>query len=114
MVMYYAKQNNIKVILDDDRAIGVPLDALLPALKLAIVFPYKGTNREKGILRVLRHLCEKRGFIYEEINQKEPIEVCVAVKQAFAKARIYINSDSEKDFEIVRERYLLWRVMRKD
>ena len=113
MVMYYAKRNNIKVLLDDDRAIGVPLDALLPALKLAFVFPYKGTNREKGVLRVLRHLCETRGLIYEEINQKDPIEVCVAVKQAFAKARIYINSDSEKDYAIVRERYFTWREQRK-
>ena len=113
MVMYYAKQNNIKVLLDDDRAIGVPLDALLPALKLAFVFPYKGTNREQGVLRVLRHLCETRGLIYEEINQKDPIEICVAVKQAFAKARIYINSDSEKDYAIVRERYFTWREQRK-
>ena len=113
MVMYYAKQNNIKVLLDDDRAIGVPLDALLTALKLAFVFPYKGTNREQGVLRVLRHLCETRGLIYEEINQKDPIEICVAVKQAFAKARIYINSDSEKDYAIVRERYFTWREQRK-
>lgn len=113
LVLYYAKQNRLRVLIDDESAIGVPLDALFPELKLAFVFPYKGTNREQGVLRVLRHLCEIRGFQYEEIRQKDPLELCVAIKQAFAKAHIYITTDSEKDIAIVRERYLSWRKTRK-
>ena len=55
----------------------------------------------------------KLGFQYEEIRQKDPLELCVAIKQAFAKAHIYITTDSEKDIAIVRERYLSWRKTRK-
>ena len=113
LVLYYAKHNSVKAYVDDDRMIGVPLDVMIPAMKIAFVFPYKGTNREQGVLRVLRHLCETRGLIYEEIYQKDPLEICVAIKQAFAKARIYINSDSEKDIAAVRERYLSWRTLPK-
>lgn len=113
LVLYYAKRNNVKAYVDDDRAIGVPLDVVIPTMKLAFVFPYRGTNREQGVLCVLRHLCEMRGLIYEEIHQKEPLELCVAIKQAFAKARIYINTDSEKDLATIRERYLSWRTLTK-
>lgn len=113
LVLYYAKHNGVKAYVDDDRMIGVPLDVVIPAMKIAFVFPYKGTNREQGVLRVLRHLCETRGLIYEEIYQKDPLEICIAIKQAFAKARIYINSDSEKDIAAVRERYLSWRALPK-
>lgn len=113
LVLYYAKLNSVKAYVDDDRMIGVPLDVVIPVMKIAFVFPYKGTNREQGVLRVLRHLCETRGLIYEEIYQKDSLEICVAIKQAFAKARIYINSDSEKDIAAVRERYLSWRALPK-
>ena len=99
--------------MDDDRAIGVPLDVVIPAMKIAFVFPYKGTNREQGVLRVMRHLCETRGLIYEEIHQKEPLEICVAIKQAFARTCTYINTDSEKDLAIIRERYLSWKALNK-
>ena len=109
LVLYYAKQNHVKAYVDDDRAIGVPLDVVIPAMKIAFVFPYKGTNREQGVLRVMRHLCETRGLIYEEIHQKEPLEICVAIKQAFSKARIYINTDSERDLAVIWERYLSWK-----
>ena len=85
------------------------MDVVIPAMKIAFVFPYKGTNREQGVLRVMRHLCETRGLIYEEIHQKEPLEICVAIKQAFSKARIYINTDSERDLAVIWERYLSWK-----
>ena len=113
LVLYYARQNKVKAYIDDDRVIGVPLDVVIPAMKIAFVFPYKGTNREQGVLRVMRHLCETRGMIYEEIHQKEPLEICVAIKQAFAKTCTYINTDSEKDLAIIRERYLSWKALNK-
>ena len=104
---------NKKALLDDEKVIGVPLDAIIPELKLSFVFPHKGTNREEGVMRVLRHLCEKRGFLHEEIREKEPEDICVAIKQAFARAHIYISSDNEQDIVIVRERYLSWRKQSK-
>ena len=113
LVMYYAQQRKLKVLLDDDNAIGVPLDAVIPELKLSFVFPYKGTNREDSVMEVLKYLCEKRGLLHEEIRAKEPIEICIAIKQAFARAHIYINSDNEQDVATVRERFLSWRKQRK-
>lgn len=54
-------------------------------------------------------MCETRGLIYEEM---EPFEICVAIKQAFAKVRIYINTDSERNLTVIRERYPSWKMNR--
>lgn len=108
-VMLYAGRNNIKYILDDEDVIGIPLDAYIPGIKTAFVFPYRGTNREEGELLVLQHLCEKRGISFERIASKDPVELCIAIKQAFAKAHIYIHSDPESDIAIIRERFMTWR-----
>ena len=108
-VMLYAGRNNIKYILDDEDVIGIPLDAYIPGIKTAFVFPYRGTNREEGELRVLQHLCEKRGISFERIASKDPVELCIAIKQAFAKAHIYIHSNPESDIAIIRERFMTWR-----
>ena len=109
LVILYAGRNHIKYILDDEEVIGIPLDAYIPGIKTAFAFPYRGTDREEGELRVLQHLCEKRGIRFERIASKDPVELCIAIKQAFAKAHIYIHSDPESDIAVIRERFMTWR-----
>ena len=56
-------------------------------------------------IEVMRYLCAARGIQLIEISQKEPNEIALEIKQAFAKAHLYINSDSEKEINYLREWY---------
>lgn len=39
------------------------------------------------------------------IRQKDPIALATEIKQAFAKANLFINSDSQRDVAHLRKRY---------
>ena len=106
LVMSYARQNKLTVSVQDESAIGVQLDAFIPELKLAFVFPYKGTNREQGVLHVTRHLCSKRGILCEVIPEQEPMELCGTIKRGFGNAHLYIHTDSEADIQTLHNRFM--------
>ena len=111
--MQYASRYGLKVLLKDEETIGVPLDAYIPELKLAFMFPHKGTQAEKNIEMVIDHLCGKRGIQCEYIGIKlSEEEICVAIKQGFYKAHTYIKSDNRRDIEAVKQRYVDWKKKR--
>ena len=105
LVIMYARQFDMKAITYDESLIGVALDIVVPELRLAFVFPDKGTERERKIMDVLYHLCETRNIELAEVRQADPVQLCTEIKQAFAKAHLFIHTDSEKDIALVRERY---------
>ena len=110
LIMQYGSRYGLKVRLKDEETIGVPLDAYIPELKLAFMFPHKGTQAEKNIQMVIEHLCRKRGIQCEYIGVKQSEEeICVAIKQGFYKAHTYIRSDNRKDIDAVRSRFAEWR-----
>lgn len=47
----------------------------------------------------------KRGIKDSTIRQKDPIALATEIKQAFAKANLFINSDSQRDVAHLRKRY---------
>jgi len=106
LVMLYAGRQKLRVSFCDDKAIGVELDAYIPELRLAFVFPDKGTNREQSVLEVMRHICERQRIRLEQISHTDPIKLCTEIKQGFAKSHIYISSDSEKDIAFIRQRFM--------
>ena len=65
----------------------------------------------KGTLHLLRKgICT--GFataacdgVCKTVRKKEPIELAHEIKQAFAKAHLYIDSDSEKEIDYLRKWY---------
>ncbi len=111
LVMQYAKKYGFNVYLNEGNTIGIPLDAYIPELKLAFEFPYKGTAAEGNIQMVIEHLCRKRGIICEHIGvKKEPEEICMEIKQGFARTHTFIQSDNAHDIAVARER--LFEILR--
>lgn len=50
-------------------------------------------------------MCAARKIQLIEVRKKEPIELAHEIKQAFAKAHLYIDSDSEKEIDYLRKWY---------
>lgn len=105
LVMVYAKQCGTKVSINDEKTIGILLDALLPEVNLAFTFPSRETDRGAKVIEVMQYMCAARKIQLIEVREKEPIELAHEIKQAFAKAHLYIDSDSEKEIDYLRKWY---------
>lgn len=105
LVTMYAKQYGLATRTDDEKLIGARIDAVIPELRLAFAFSQKGTDREAKVEEVLRFLCKAKRIQLFVIRQKDPIALATEIKQAFAKANLFINSDSQRDVAHLRKRY---------
>lgn len=105
LVMVYAKQCGTKVSINDEKTIGTLLDVLLPEVNLAFTFPSRETERGAKVIEVMQYICAARRIQLIEVRKKEPIELAHEIKQAFAKAHLYIDSDSEKEIDYPRKWY---------
>lgn len=109
IVTLYAGRMRYKTLIKNNKAIGVPLDVYLPELRLAFMFPHKGTDRESLELDVIQHLCSNAGITLAIVNTDEPEKICNEIKRAFASVHTYINSDSGTDILFCRERFMKWQ-----
>ena len=100
-----AKQYGLATRTDDEKLIGARIDAVIPELRLAFAFSQKGTDRETKVAEVLHFLCKAKRIQLFVIRQKDPIALATEIKQAFAKANLFINSDSQRDVAHLRKRY---------
>ena len=105
LVMVYAKRCGTKVSINDEKTIGILLDVLLPEVNLAFTFPSRETDRGAKVIEVMQYMCAARKIQLIEVRKKEPIELAHEIKQAFAKAHLYIDSDSEKEIDYLRKWY---------
>jgi len=64
---------------------------------IPFAFSQKGTDREAKVAEVLHFLCKAKRIQLFVIRQKDPIALATEIKQAFAKANLFINSDSQRD-----------------
>ena len=53
----------------------------------------------------MQYMCAARKIQLIEVREKEPIELAHEIKQAFAKAHLYIDSDNEKEIDYLRKWY---------
>lgn len=109
LVTLYAGRKKLKAEIKSDKIIGIPLDIFIPSLRLAFVFPCRGTTRELSELRVIQHLCSNAGIILVLIEAKDPSSICTEIKQGFARAHMYIDSDSDEDLAFVRKKFMQWQ-----
>ena len=105
LVTMYAKQYGLATRTDDEKLIGARIDAVIPELRLAFAFSQKGTDREAKVAEVLYFLCKAKRIQLFVIRQKDPIALATEIKQAFAKANLFINSDSQRDVAHLRKLY---------
>ena len=106
-VMYYAGMNNLSVQIDSDSIIGIPLETYIAEEKL-VIETYKKTE---AVVRLKKYLCEKRNikFIIIPYDSGNEVAFLEKVKQAFRRVHIFINSDTEKDAETIKEKFYAWR-----
>ena len=105
IAIVYAKRCGTKVSVNDEKTIGTLLDVLLPEVNLAFTFPSRETDRGAKVIEVMQYMCAARKIQLIEVRKKEPIELAHEIKQAFAKAHLYIDSDSEKEIDYLRKWY---------
>ena len=83
----YLQQYGFEVLFDDEDLIGIPLDVIIPELKLVILFIDKGTDKERRILLVKKYLCEVRDFDCRIIPDSNGETVKAAIDAAIKNRR---------------------------
>ena len=111
-VMYYAAMKHIKVQIDTDKIIGIPLEMYLPEEKAAI----ETVSRTEKIEILKSHLCRKREIklikIPYTLNGNEA-DFAEKVKKAFRSLHIFITSNEDEDIAFIRQRFFEWRKVQK-
>ena len=107
-IMVYAGMKKMSAKFDDDSIIGIPLESYLSEEKLAIETSKPNENE----YRLKQYLCKKRNIklVYIPYRRTDEISLLEKIKQAFRSVHIYINSDTEKDAEIIKQRFYDWRL----
>ena len=105
LTMYYAKVNDLKVVLRTSDAIGLPVDAYIPYFNLVV----DGFEHSRKIKAVKKSLCTQNGITYCEINSKDPFAMASQIKELFRKNHIYITSETEKDVHTCRKLFFSWK-----
>lgn len=100
-VIYYAGQNGLKVILDSEDPVGIPVTARIPSLNLVIDV----CNSDKEI-RVKELVCKANGIKYVCMPARLPeVEAIIRVRKAFSDEHIHMISNPMEDLEIIRISY---------
>ena len=108
LTMYYARENNLNVVLRTTDAIGLPVDAFIPYFNLVV----DGFEHSRKIKAVKKSLCNHNGISYCEINSKYPFAMAAQIKALFRKNHVYITSENENDIRFCRN--LFFSVKRKN
>ena len=110
-IKYYAERRGLVVNYYNETAIGIPIDAYIPEIKLAIDVEHDS----KDISRIKAHLCKQRGIRYNmienRIDESEENLICRIMK-AFQGVHIFIRADAERDAAFIRQRFFAWRLRR--
>lgn len=106
-VNFYARMKGLKVILNFDELIGLPLDAYIPEEKLVIEWVYE--NKDIEIIK--EHLCKQRNIKLIRVPYKKESEreFALKIKQVLQSVHIFISSDVEADVSFIRQRFYEWR-----
>lgn len=107
-VMVYAGMNNLSVQFDKEEVIGIPLETYIAEEKLAI----ETTKQSEDVEKLKRFLCKKRNIkiVCIPYGRCDEITLLEKIKQAFRSVHIFINTDTKKDAEIIKQRFYDWRL----
>lgn len=65
----------MEVLFDDEDTLGIPLDVYIPALKLAVIFTKRRTDKENRIVAIQEFLCHTRGIECKVIPNMDNTEI---------------------------------------
>lgn len=107
-VSYYAAKKGLKVLLNSDATIGIPIEIYIPEEKVAME-SFAGTQE---IDSLKEYLCRQRGIKFVKIlyraNEGEK-EYAINIKKLFRSIHIFISSDVDDDVAFIRKRFDEWR-----
>ncbi len=99
--IYYAGQNGLKVIIDTDNPVGIPVTARIPNLNLII--DVCDNDKEKHVKELI---CRINGIRYINMPARLPEEESIhRIRQAFSVVHIHLDSNPSEDLEKLRTSY---------
>ena len=109
LIMMYGAQNGITVKSNSDSELGMRLVAYLPELHCAVDIA-GATVTEKREQSVKAHICQSNRLGYYLIKRTaDTLQMAAEIKTLFIRNHIYLHTDSEKDVQVLRERFLEWK-----
>ena len=109
LIMMYGAQNGITVKSNSDSELGMRLVAYLPELHCAVDIA-GATVTEKREQSVKAHICQSNRLGYYLIKRTaDTSQMAAEIKTLFIRNHIYLHTDSEKDVQVLRERFLEWK-----
>ena len=109
LIMMYGAQNGITVKSNSDSELGMRLVAYLPELHCAVDIA-GATVTEKREQSVKAHICQSNRLGYYLIKRTaDASQMAAEIKTLFIRNHIYLHTDSEKDIQVLRERFLEWK-----
>ena len=109
LIMMYGAQNGITVKSNSDSELGMRLVAYLTELHCAVDIA-GATVTEKREQSVKAHICQSNRLGYYLIKRTaDASQMAVEIKTLFIRNHIYLHTDSEKDVQVLRERFLEWK-----
>lgn len=107
-VSYYAAKKGLKVLLNSDATIGIPMEIYIPEERVAVE-SFAGTQE---IDSLKEYLCKQRGIKFVKIlyraNDSE-IDFAINIKKLFRSIHIFIFSDVDDDVMFIKKRFDEWR-----
>ena len=105
----YGAQNGITVKSNSDSELGMRLVAYLPELHCAVDIA-GAIVTEKREQSVKAHICQSNRLGYYLIKRTaDASQMAAEIKTLFIRNHIYLHTDSEKDVQVLRERFLEWK-----
>lgn len=109
LIMMYGAQNGITVKSNSDSELGMRLVAYLPELHCAVDIA-GATVTEKREQSVKAHICQSNRLGYYLIKRTaDTSQMAAEIKTLFIRNHIYLHTDSEKDVQVLRARFLEWK-----
>lgn len=109
LIMMYGAQNGITVKSNSNSELGMRLVAYLPELHCAVDIA-GATVTEKREQSVKAHICQSNRLSYYLIKRTtDTSQMAAEIKTLFIRNHIYLHTDSEKDVQVLRERFLEWK-----
>lgn len=110
LIALYAKRNDCSVVLHSDELVGLPIDVVIPSLRVGIDCTYARNAELKAAKEIKQHICQKNGIQFFALPyQGNEEKYADEVKKAFRQMRVFVSSDTHSDIELVRRRFEQWR-----
>lgn len=113
LVLLYAHRFDLKVLLQSDQLIGIPMEVSLPELRIAVDTEDMGAYTKK-VQRVKEHLCRENGIRYALLKpSSSSAQIRRDVLKLLAYGHIYPKSSATEDIAYVKEQFFAMRERRR-